>query len=432
MRMAQGVAADTPADAGGDTGTPSESIPEDESREKGTKAESSSNAAADFSEFADSAIELLNETFDSFVGPFVSSCSLLRGTWESRGGNYVLRPTGKPKAVVHFIGGAFIGAAPHIGYNSMLQNMARRGYCIVATPFDLGLDYLETAASIATKWEGIETDLALDYGAIPVIGVGHSAGALFHAILSSLFDDVTPKAGNILVSFNNKPIKGAIPLYDEVVRPLARQGVEFESSLPADVLTRLEGLPESINAALVDSPLTPRTVKTSILPVANEARRVVDQLRPLIKELGGVAPQTDTAQSEGTEPRPAREEFYPPPDDIASAMQTMYGVGQTLVLKFTNDAIDESGTAFKCIAECQGGEGVSQVEIKGNHLTPLSPELEPVQSDNTGLGLFPTNAALGVAASIFSAVGPLRDSEMVGLVSVIDEWVETAMKNDAL
>ena len=40
--------------------------------------------------------------------------------WEELGGNYVLRPPdGVPvRALVHFLGGAFVGAAPHVTYRS--------------------------------------------------------------------------------------------------------------------------------------------------------------------------------------------------------------------------------------------------------------------------------------------------------------------------
>ena len=34
----------------------------------------------------------------------------------------------KSKAVVHFLGGAFVGAAPHISYRYMLEDLADQGY----------------------------------------------------------------------------------------------------------------------------------------------------------------------------------------------------------------------------------------------------------------------------------------------------------------
>lgn len=68
----------------------------------------------------------------------------LRGRWEEMGGNYLLRPPDDeaPKALLHFLGGAFVGAAPHLTYNYLLSGLAEMGFLVVATPYPLGFDYL--------------------------------------------------------------------------------------------------------------------------------------------------------------------------------------------------------------------------------------------------------------------------------------------------
>lgn len=50
--------------------------------------------------------------------------------------------------------------------------------------------------------------------------MGHSCGALLQVLITSLFPD-TPRAANVLISYNNKPIKDAVPVFDEVVSPLS-------------------------------------------------------------------------------------------------------------------------------------------------------------------------------------------------------------------
>ncbi|CAM9615467.1 unnamed protein product, partial [Sphacelaria rigidula] len=68
----------------------------------------------------------------------------LRGRWEEMGGNFLLRPPNgqAPKALLHFLGGAFVGAAPHLTYNYLLSGLAEMGFLVVATPYPLDFDYL--------------------------------------------------------------------------------------------------------------------------------------------------------------------------------------------------------------------------------------------------------------------------------------------------
>lgn len=53
------------------------------------------------------------------------------GNWEEVEGCWVLFPaTGKPTALVHFIGGAFVGAAPQLSYKLFLETLAARGIVV--------------------------------------------------------------------------------------------------------------------------------------------------------------------------------------------------------------------------------------------------------------------------------------------------------------
>ena len=50
-----------------------------------------------------------------------------RDDWQQVGGAWVLRPkSGRPKAVVHFVGGAFVGAAPQLTYRLLLELLAAK------------------------------------------------------------------------------------------------------------------------------------------------------------------------------------------------------------------------------------------------------------------------------------------------------------------
>jgi len=55
----------------------------------------------------------------------------LRGDWTEVEGNWILRPLqGAATAVVHFLGGAFVGAAPQLTYRLLLESLAARGVMV--------------------------------------------------------------------------------------------------------------------------------------------------------------------------------------------------------------------------------------------------------------------------------------------------------------
>jgi len=163
------------------------------------------------------------------------SSSAAIGKWEEVEGNFVLRPSiedGPPRALVHFLGGAFVGAAPHVTYRYMLEKLAERGYLIVATPHDLSFDHLQTCDLIISRFERIAPTLARTYGALPVVGIGHSLGALLHLLITSLFPD-TPRAANALLSFNNKPVGEAVPFFEEFFAPLCTFVAQKNGTIPS-------------------------------------------------------------------------------------------------------------------------------------------------------------------------------------------------------
>ena len=157
------------------------------------------------------------------------------GDWQNLHDNWVLRPrrssssssssfnqndgSTPPRAVIHFLGGALVGCSPHVTYRFILEKLANEGFLIVATPYDLSFDHLATCDAVLTKFEAVAPTLARQYGALPVVGVGHSCGALLQVLISSLFPD-TPRAANALLSFNNKPVNEAVPFFEEFFAPV--------------------------------------------------------------------------------------------------------------------------------------------------------------------------------------------------------------------
>lgn len=136
--------------------------------------------------------------------------------WLEISDNWVLIPP-KPKAIVHFLGGAFVASAPHITYRWLLEQLALQGYVVVATPFINTLDHGNIAREVLWTFEDGLEDLfsggKLGRRGLPIYGMGHSMGCKLHLLIGSLFQ--VERSGNILMSFNNYAARKSIPLVEQ-------------------------------------------------------------------------------------------------------------------------------------------------------------------------------------------------------------------------
>lgn len=408
--------------------------------------------------------ETVDNLFNPIYTPLRAACPILSAPWQVVFGNYVLRPPVQsiPKAVLHFLGGAFFAAVPHQWYSTLLNRLSARGYVIVATPYFLSFDYLPVADSIVSAWAAVEADLASEYGPLPVIGVGHSAGAVFHTLTSSLFSDAAPKAGNILISFNSRPASSAIPNYQDLVAPLARAFVNFENSLPNDIRQSIEDLPQKVDSVIDQSSLTPSAVRNEVLPSARESRRFVEQVAPILRQIANYDEPADTSansdnasasiEAERTafatpfrrSERKKSREFDPSPTEVRAVIEKLYAVSETLVVRFDNDSLDDSDDLIDALRINANGANFSVVQLNGTHVTPLTqdgPDMGAVaataaQADGGSMsqGLNSLVGAVGkmvgsVTAEIMGAIG-IRD--LINLENVIDNWVDAAIANGKL
>lgn len=145
--------------------------------------------------------------------------------WKEIRGNWVIIPR-HPIGIIHFLGGAFVATAPHLTYRWLLEQLAAKGYVVIATPFVNTLDHQAIAESVLLNFE--RTIERLHYSGelrklyLPIYGIGHSMGCKLHLLIGSLFP--VERAGNILISFNNYTAKDAIPLVEQLNSTLA---IEF-------------------------------------------------------------------------------------------------------------------------------------------------------------------------------------------------------------
>ncbi len=137
--------------------------------------------------------------------------------WLEISDNWVLIPS-HPKAVIHFLGGAFIATAPHVTYRWLLEILANQGYAIIATPFVNTLDHSAIAKNVLSSFDSCLNHLyatrILRKKSLPIYGIGHSMGCKLHLLIGSLFS--IQRAGNILISFNNFAARDAIPLVEQI------------------------------------------------------------------------------------------------------------------------------------------------------------------------------------------------------------------------
>ncbi len=135
--------------------------------------------------------------------------------WQEISGNWLLIPH-QPIGIIHFLGGAFIGTVPQLSYRWLLEDLAKAGYAVITTPFLNTLDHTAIARDVLNRFENLTTRLhrKLDIGYLPIYGIGHSMGCKLHLLIGSLFS--VERAGNILISYNNYPIRRSIPLVEQL------------------------------------------------------------------------------------------------------------------------------------------------------------------------------------------------------------------------
>ena len=184
--------------------------------------------------------------------------------WQEVSGNWVFIPR-RPIAVVHFLGGAFVAAAPQATYRRLLEFLANQGGCaIVATPFINTFDHTAIARAVLRSFERAVAQLHTTSQLqpyLPIYGLGHSMSCKLHLLMGSLF--AVERSGNILISFNNFSAGKAIPF----IEPLAAS-------------TSLEFIPSpSETTRLIQNHY--RTRRNLLVQFTNDE---IDQT-PLLKEL---------------------------------------------------------------------------------------------------------------------------------------------------
>jgi len=365
------------------------------------------------------------------------------GNWENLHGNWVLRPSfagdvpgvddfdvanSQPRAVVHFLGGALVGKAPHITYRYLLEKLAAEGFLIVATPFDLSFDHLSTCDEILTKFEAVAPTLAKQYGALlsfnnkPVSEAVPFFEEFFAPVFSSLA--VGPEIAGT-GSSTSKPQRGPSS-NDSLVLGLKLAKAASQGNLPSDELLREaqkvfgSGLFQAATAALPipvppflgnnDPTLTiPTEIReqyakwaepsvtalseAGVLPIIHETIVSLEQIPKLIDEV-----------AEGL------RDFNPTPASVRSAAGKAYRPRRTLIVGYKDDPIDESGEIEEVLKEARSITrmrrpmveiDVERTVLGGGHAAPLlAPPLDVAGRAEDLLGLETSQERLGYSEAV--------------------------------
>ena len=91
--------------------------------------------------------------------------------WQRVGDQWLRLPASTPWAVVHFVGGAGLGSAPQLCYNSLWADVCdRANVAVIATPYDVAPDHARLAAECMAGFESARAE-ACELGLLPAASV---------------------------------------------------------------------------------------------------------------------------------------------------------------------------------------------------------------------------------------------------------------------
>ncbi|KAK7321557.1 hypothetical protein VNO77_32324 [Canavalia gladiata] len=279
----------------------------------------------------------------------------------------VIPPTasrGKPRAIIKFLGGAFIGAVPEVTYGYLIEFLAREGFLVVVVPYNVTFDHAQAAKQVFERFHTC-LDTILSSGLpqanlssaqledLPLFSVGHSNGALLQLLTGSLFSEKIPKA-NAIISYNNRPATEAVPYFEQLGPAVSQMMPAVEATPFYSIARNASGDAWKMMLDAVGS-----IVRESEQEIFNSLTKFVDQLPSVMNEV-----------------REGVSEFKPTPSENRDCFKNSYNVQHTLLVKFNFDTIDETNIleeTLKPRVESLGGT-LEKVQLSGNHITPCIQE----------------------------------------------------------
>ncbi|XP_061368084.1 uncharacterized protein LOC133311085 isoform X2 [Gastrolobium bilobum] len=258
----------------------------------------------------------------------------------------VIPPTpnrAKPRAIIKFLGGAFIGAVPEVTYGYLIELLAKEGFLVVVVPYNVTFDHTQAAKQVYERFHTcLDTILTsglpqanlspAQLGDLPLFSVGHSNGALLQLLTGSLFSEKIPKLGPAVRQM--MPVVEGSPVYS-----MARNASGDAWKMMLDAVGSI--------------------IQESEQEVLNSLTKFVDQLPLVMNEV-----------TQGV------SEFKPTPSENRDCFKSSYNVQHTLLVKFNFDTIDETDILEETLRPRVEslGRTLEKVQLSGNHITPCIQE----------------------------------------------------------
>jgi len=329
---------------------------------------------------------------------------------------------------VHFLGGVFVSPAPQLAYRYLLESLCSRGFLVVATPFAVDFDYRKPAADIYARFNGAKAALTDEYGPLPQLAMGHSLGALMQVMLSCTYNDYARDCqGSALLSFNNKPVSDAIPLFEQLfvpaLAPLAPvvRGAPYTGVIATVAAVRRGSfaLARQTNALA----LNPLVLLSSAvgLRALEEASRAADEA---LRDAEAVAALADQIPDVLGSIAGGTSEFSPSPVEMRELIASRYIARSPLVVQFSIDSLDESPALLEALPATAAARSL---RLTGTHLTPLAQAVAPTRPSSPASLLPPLPVPLPplpLPLPPLPGLGGGREAQVAPLMADVDQLVE--------
>lgn len=276
-------------------------------------------------------------------------------TWRTVGSCDVLSPTSSPpRVVILFIGGFGAGFSPQTFYSNILRqlcialNAVIIAYRLPVLPLpDHSVEAVRAASAFNSTITTLRTDsTATDFSLLPTIGMGHSLGSKL-LLLACVDQGVREKLhidANVFMSFSNARIRDAFP-----------NSSSFQTT--------------TTSAEVADGVRKVKQFLNSWNPPNDAIRNVKSSIGGVLDGVSGLASAFAPD---------ATGEFVPSVEETLALAGGKYNVSDNLVLKFLDDSIDNGADLFHVLRSRFGNSGATMWrEIKGTHVTPISPDFSP-------------------------------------------------------
>ncbi|WIA39607.1 hypothetical protein OEZ86_005689 [Tetradesmus obliquus] len=239
--------------------------------------------------------------------------------------------------VIHFLGGAFAGAAPQLLYNGFIEQLADAGYTTIATPYAVTFRHDQCAKAVRQTFLDSVAELRrsgrsyLTPQKAPCFGVGHSNGALLHLLIGSLEPAATQ--ANVIISYNNLQVSDAIPIpgFLEGLQPTLQAARSMSST---DETGSSSSSSSGSSSALPGLALPQLSAQQVLVAAAATAPVLSLEQRQL---LAGAAPALDQLASVINEVGDGLTDFRPTPEESRALIAAGYSCPATLLVQFEDD-----------------------------------------------------------------------------------------------